>query len=262
MKLGNVFTTVNGVTKGQAAVGESDDGCLDVKARGSSVLRDITEIVITDAAGAAQFRSKRLVVGNDYKYIDGPLSSAQGALFNNNTTNGALDVCYLDITFKLTNLSAARNLWNNQSGYFGYRYYITTGGLLYYDCYGGSSSYRSHRAVSSYVFQADRWYHLLVYGKFGSSRNFYLYVDDASLTATGGSYRNASDTARNAYIGSAGVVLRGAVAARSLAYGGAQRAFAADIEDGTVGQAFSATNDGVTFASSALVQQAIRRDWI
>lgn len=89
MKLANIYTTYGGVLKGQAAVGTSDVNCIDVKVVSGDSVKDVKQIVYSDALSVPTVITRRLTgsLVADYKYIQARATSASTTTKLNSALN-------------------------------------------------------------------------------------------------------------------------------------------------------------------------------
>ncbi len=266
MKLANIYANVNGVTKGQSAIGTSDYSCLDVKAYSGGVLRDITQVVSVDGNGIPTIISRRLTgsVTNEFKYVTGELSCTNGNAFNNYSTSDSVK-WGLELAFCVTSLSSEVVLANNtiDSGTY-WKVYVNTSGQI---CYGANFNGNDSPALATWTnwtVTVGKWYKLSMYGCVNGSYTMYASLLDYtstsahSYTSKKNIYRQSSKTtARNLLIGSANVRLRDSITVYGTTYskGDVQNTLTVDVNNATAGSALSLTNGGRTLSGGMVSWQ-------
>lgn len=266
MKLANIYTVINGLTKGQPAVGTSDAACLDVKAYSGGVLRDIAQVVHVDGSGRATILSRRLTgtATNDFKYVTGELTCSNGNAFNNYSISDSVQ-WGLELAFCVTSLASDVVLADNtiDAGTY-WKVYVNTSGQI---CYGANFNGDSSPALATWTnwtVTVGQWYKLSMYGCVNNS--YTMYASLLSYTDTGAHsyvskkniYRQSSKTtARNLLIGSANVKLRDSITVQGTTYNKAdvQNTLTVDVNNATAGSALNLTSDGRTLSGGMVSWQ-------
>lgn len=266
MRLANIFAKVNGVTKGQSAIGTSDVNCLDVKAYSGGVLRDITQVVSVDGNGMPTIISRRLTgtVTNEFKYVTGQLTCSNGNAFNNYSTSDTVQ-WGLELAFCVTSLASDVVLADNtiDSGTY-WKVYVNTSGQI---CYGANFNGNDSPALATWTnwtVTVGKWYKLSMYGCVNGSYTMYASLLDYtstsahSYTSKKNIYRQSSKTtARNLIVGSANVRLRDSITVQGTTYskGDTQNTLTVNVNNATAGSALNLTNGGRTLSGGLVSWQ-------
>lgn len=255
MRLANIYASVGGVTKGQAAEGTSDASCLDVKAYSGGVLRDITMVVSTDENGRPTVISRRRKesVTNDYKYVTGELNCTKGYDFNNHSTSDSVR-WGLELTFCVTSLASDVVLAKNaiDSGTY-WKVYVNTSGKICYSANDGTDDSPALATWTNWTVAVGKWYKLSMYGCVNGSYTMYASLLDYTSTSAHRytskeniSRQSSEATSRTLIIGGANVKLRDIMTVQGTTSGKSdvQNTLTANVNDATAGSYLHVTSDG------------------
>lgn len=243
------------VLKGQAAVGTSDVGCIDVKAHDGTALRDISEIAVTDSSGNITVITKRLITtsANDFKYVKGQLTCSDGKSFNDYCEDSA--VWGVSITFKLDSLSTETILAYNMVTNAGWRVYINTSGhICVQNKYSGNTA---SAEWSDWTVSPGPWYVLDLYGHSGGSSTVYCSVNNSSYVSKSLGRTSLFTNARDLLVGDSEVSLRNGIKIRGTNYSSSSTTVTLEVnvENASSGSTLSLTSNGRTISGGTVYQQ-------
>lgn len=254
MKLANIYADVSGVRRGQAAVGTTDDNCIDVRAYSNGILRDISQVVSVDSSGNATVISRRLQTTSQYKYVTGQLSCPDGKNFN---TNSDYTSCQfkLELEFKLGSIGKQNMLFSDTPGSTTYyKIYINSSNQLQVNCQYAGQTVRNV-IWTDWTFSANTWYKLSYYLPAPNTNVYRAYasIDGSSYVQKTMYTSYAVTNTRNVYLSSSGNSLRGTILLMGTTYNSSsQSTYSVSVNDAITGSSFDLTSNNHTFSGGTV----------
>ena len=276
MKLANIYPTVNGSLKGQSATGESDAGCIDVKAHYGGAMRDIEQIVVTDAAAMPTVISRRLTGSKvaDFKYVAGRITSSKATRTLCSAMKvgsyyrfaGGMDAWY-KVDGSLSQSKTLLSVWSSSSG--GWEITVETDGRLkIYSKYSGNTA----TGYGGTIPNDGEYHHIEVRGSAAlpsSNPCYYTGGSRVAYSIDGGTwtyFKTSSDSQvllqcsygidSTIYIGDSQIFEKGSIKMCGANGNTSVTWVSLGIQDATIGSTSITSSDSITYnISSGGVQQ-------
>lgn len=269
MRLANIYISKDGIVQGQAAIGTSDANCINVIAKDTEgIARDIKQMVYSDANLATTVLTRRLIgsVMPDYKYVVGPVTS-DGSKFCTYYTGTDAIGWQMSFQFMLLSNQDTTLLENYYTTAKGYNVkYTTDGKIIYTAKYPGTSGNQQITTWANISLSLNTWHTINIYGngKVGSG-TVTLVVDGLFQGTQNNSFATGEGEGNTIYIGDSNTYLRGNIVIKGTTEDAYYTINTLDvnIENATVGNNLSLTNNGITLLGGEVIQATINtQEWV
>lgn len=269
MKLANIFLKKNGIVQGQAPAGTSDANCINVVAKDSQgITRDIKSIVMSDNTASPIYITRRLVgsIEPAYKYVIGPATSdgSKFCTYYTGTDEIGWQVSFQFMLLSDQNTTLIKNYYTDAKGYD--VKYTTDGKIIYTAKYPGTSATQQITTWDNINLTPNVWYSINIYGNGDvAGGTVTLTIDGVSKGTQNNSFANGEGGGNTIYIGDSNTYLRGNVVIKGTTEDAYYtiNTLNVNIENSTVGNNLSLTNNGITLSGGEVIQATINtQEWV